>query len=72
MNVKYIGEDTDTFKKGQIFRVMFNEEAKIKFKGTHQSLSWEDDSVVRLVVKESPYTGIFVNYPFSELWEEVK
>lgn len=62
MKVKY---------QDQIYRVMFNEEAEVKFKGTHQPLLWKDDSVVRLVKQENPYSGILVRYPFTGIMEEV-
>lgn len=56
MKVKY---------RNQIYRVMFNEEAKNKFKGYHQVLLWDDDKLVRLVERENPYKGTFVHYPFN-------
>jgi len=71
MKVRYIAGDTDKFKNGQIFRIMFNEEAKVKFKGTHQPMFWEDDKVVRLVIQENPFKGIFISYPLCGIWEKV-
>ena len=72
MKIKYIGQDNNKFKNGQIFRVMFNTEAKVKFKDTYQPLFWEDDKIVRLIVQENPYKGILVCYPFSGIFEVIE
>lgn len=66
MKVKFLGKvpglkDPTT---GEIYRVMFHNEAKNKF-----NMLWEDDSVVRIVMQENPYKGTFAKYPFTEDWE---
>lgn len=58
-------------RDGQIYRVMFNEEFKALSKGTHQPMLWEDDRIVRLIIQEYPYKGVFSVYPFTGIFEEI-